>query len=153
MFLAWEEIFFLNAGYQLHGSSHGKLTLTVNVSTKLNRTHLVHGDEAIIFPTLARSDQDMIDGKDQFVSCENSMGIIQSSKGVLKPISKDLRNENEIICGIAKVTMGDRTKVDWDRYAKSYDAVRDLIEQCIPGFEQYNDECGSQVALPAQCAA
>jgi molybdopterin-dependent oxidoreductase alpha subunit len=115
-----------------------KLALTVNVSTKLNRTHLVHGEEAIIFPTLARSDKDVVAGIDQFVSCENSMGIVQSSKGVLKPISKDLRNETEIICGIAKVTMGDRTKVDWDRFAKSYDAVRDLIERFIPGFEQYN---------------
>ncbi len=115
-----------------------KLALTVNVSTKLNRTHLVHGEEAIIFPTLARSDKDVVGGVDQFVSCENSMGIVQSSKGVLKPISKDLRNETEIICGIAKATMGERTKVDWDHYAKSYDAVRDLIEQFIPGFEQYN---------------
>ena len=116
-----------------------KMTLTVNVSTKLNRTHLVHGEEAIIFPTLARSDKDVVGGVDQFVSCENSMGIVQSSKGVLKPISEDLRNETEIICGIAKVTMGNRTKVDWDRFAKSYDAIRDLIEQFIPGFEQYND--------------
>ena len=115
-----------------------KLALTVNVSTKLNRTHLVHGEEAIIFPTLARSDKDVVGGVDQFVSCENSMGIVQSSKGVLKPISKDLRNETEIICEIAKLTMGERTKVDWDRFAKSYDAVRDLIEQFIPGFEQYN---------------
>jgi molybdopterin-dependent oxidoreductase alpha subunit len=116
-----------------------KLTLTVNVSTKLNRTHLVHGEEAIIFPTLARSDKDMIDGKDQFVSCENSMGIVQMSKGVLKPVSKDLKNETEIICEVAKATIGERTKVDWNRYAKSYDAIRDLIEQFIPGFEQYND--------------
>ena len=115
-----------------------KLALTVNVSTKLNRSHLVHGEEAIILPTLARSDKDVVDGIDQFVSCENSMGIVQSSKGVLKPISKDLRNETEIICGIARETMGERTKVDWDRFAKSYDAVRDLIEQFIPGFEQYN---------------
>ena len=65
-----------------------KLTLTVNVSTKLNRTHLVHGEEAIILPTLARSDKDMVDGKDQFVSCENSMGIVQMSKGVLKTCVK-----------------------------------------------------------------
>ena len=116
-----------------------KLTLTVNVSTKLNRTHLVHGEEAIIFPTLARSDKDMIDGKDQFVSCENSMGIVQMSKGVLNPVSKDLKNETEIICEVAKATIGERTKVDWNRYAKNYDAVRDLIEQFIPGFEHYND--------------
>jgi molybdopterin-dependent oxidoreductase alpha subunit len=115
-----------------------KLKLNVNVSTKLNRTHLVHGEEAIIFPTLARSDKDLEDGVEQFVSCENSMGVVQMSKGILKPVAKELRSENRIICEIAKTTLGARTKVDWDRYTKSYDAVRDLVERCIPGFEQYN---------------
>jgi molybdopterin-dependent oxidoreductase alpha subunit len=131
---------FISATPDTHYTAEAmrKLVLTVNVSTKLNRTHLVHGEEAIIFPTLARSDKDVVAGIDQFVSCENSMGIVQSSKGVLKPISKDLRNETEIICGIARETMGERTKVNWNRFAKSYDAVRDLIEQFIPGFEQYN---------------
>jgi molybdopterin-dependent oxidoreductase alpha subunit len=115
-----------------------KLRLNANVSTKLNRTHLVHGEEAIIFPTLARSDKDLVDGVEQFVSCENSMGVVQMSKGILKPVAKDLRSENRIICEIAKTTLGMRTKVDWDRYTKSYDAVRDLVERIIPGFEQYN---------------
>jgi len=115
-----------------------KLRLNVNVSTKLNRTHLVHGEEAIIFPTLARSDKDLVDGVEQFVSCENSMGVVQMSKGILKPVAKELRSENRIICEIAKTTRGARTKVDWDRYARSYDAVRDLVERCIPGFEEYN---------------
>jgi molybdopterin-dependent oxidoreductase alpha subunit len=115
-----------------------KLKLNVNVSTKLNRTHLVHGEEAIIFPTLARSDKDLLDGVEQFVSCENSMGVVQMSKGILKPVAKELRSENRIICEMAKTTLGARTKVDWDRYAKSYDAVRDLVERIIPGFEEYN---------------
>jgi molybdopterin-dependent oxidoreductase alpha subunit len=115
-----------------------KLKLNVNVSTKLNRTHLVHGEEAIIFPTLARSDKDLVDGVEQFVSCENSMGVVQMSKGILKPVAKNLRNENRIICEMAKTTLGARTKVNWDKYAQDYDAVRDLVERCIPGFEQYN---------------
>jgi molybdopterin-dependent oxidoreductase alpha subunit len=115
-----------------------KLKLNVNVSTKLNRTHLVHGDEAIVFPTLARSDKDVVDGVEQFVSCENSMGVVQMSKGILKPIAKELRSENHIICDIAKTTLGALTKVDWDNYAKNYDAVRDLVEKFIPGFEDYN---------------
>ncbi|MDR3711615.1 MAG: FdhF/YdeP family oxidoreductase [Puia sp.] len=115
-----------------------KLTLAVNVSTKLNRTHLVHGEESIILPTLARSDKDVVDGVDQFVSCENSMGVVQSSKGILKPVAEGLRNENRIVCEIAKATLGGRTKVDWDHYLKNYDAVRDLIEGFIPGFDQYN---------------
>ena len=115
-----------------------KLKLNVNVSTKLNRTHLVHGEEAIIFPTLARSDKDLVDGVEQFVSCENSMGVVQMSKGILKPIAKDLRNENRIICEIAKTVLGSRTKVDWDKYVQNYDAVRDLVEKFIPGFGDYN---------------
>ncbi|HTI93718.1 MAG TPA: FdhF/YdeP family oxidoreductase [Puia sp.] len=115
-----------------------KLKLNVNVSTKLNRTHLVHGEEAIIFPTLARSDKDLVDGAEQFVSCENSMGVVQMSKGILKPVAKDLRSENRIICEIAMTTLGTRTKVDWDKYANNYDEVRDLVERCIPGFDEYN---------------
>ncbi|MDF2431637.1 MAG: hypothetical protein JWP44_1268 [Mucilaginibacter sp.] len=115
-----------------------KLKLTVHVSTKLNRSHLVHGEEAIILPTLARSDKDIIGGEAQFVSCENSMGVIQMSKGVLDPISDNLLSENEIVCKLAKATIGNRTVVDWDKYAKSYDAVRDLIEKVIPGFDDYN---------------
>jgi molybdopterin-dependent oxidoreductase alpha subunit len=115
-----------------------RLQLIVSVSTKLNRTHLVHGEEALILPTLARSDKDVVDGEDQFVSCENSMGVVQMSKGILKPVSNDLRSENQIICAIAKETLKYRTKVDWDKYAASYDAVRDLIAQFIPGFEDYN---------------
>jgi len=115
-----------------------KLKLNVNVSTKLNRTHLVHGEEAIIFPTLARSDKDLLDGVEQFVSCENSMGVVQMSKGILKPVAKELRSENRIICEIAKTVLAARTKMDWNKYANSYDAVRDLVERCIPGFEDYN---------------
>jgi molybdopterin-dependent oxidoreductase alpha subunit len=115
-----------------------QLQLTVSVSTKLNRTHLVHGAEAIILPTLSRSDKDVVDGVDQFVSCENSMGVVQMSKGILKPVSKELRSENQIICAIARETLQHRTKVDWDKYGKSYDEVRDLVARFIPGFEGYN---------------
>ncbi|MDB5139460.1 MAG: oxidoreductase alpha (molybdopterin) subunit [Mucilaginibacter sp.] len=115
-----------------------KMKLTVQVSTKLNRSHLIHGEEAIILPTLARSDKDVIGGEVQFISCENSMGVIQMSKGVLNPISDNLLSENQIACKLAKATLGDRTTVDWDKYAKSYDEVRDLIEKVIPGFDDYN---------------
>jgi molybdopterin-dependent oxidoreductase alpha subunit len=117
-----------------------KLEMSVHVSTKLNRSHLVHGDEALILPTLSRSDKDMVRGEAQFISCENSMGVVQMSKGVLEPISKDLLNENQIICRLAKATLGSRSVVDWDTYANSYDAVRDAIAKVIPGFENYNQK-------------
>jgi len=115
-----------------------KMKLTVHVSTKLNRAHLVHGDEAIILPTLSRSDKDIINGEAQFISCENSMGVVQMSKGILNPISDDLLNENQIVCKLAKATIGHRTVIDWDKYANNYDEVRDAIEKVIPGFDDYN---------------
>ena len=115
-----------------------KLKLSVHVSTKLNRSHLVHGEEALILPTYARSDKDIINNEVQFVSCENSMGVIQMSKGVLAPISNRMLSENQIVCKLAKATLGDRTVVDWDKYEFSYDAVRDVIEKVIPGFDNYN---------------
>ncbi len=115
-----------------------KLKLTVCVSTKLNRSHLVHGQEALILPTLSRSDIDMMNGEPQFVSTENSMGVVQSSKGMLKPVSDHLINETQIVCHMAMATLGSRSVINWQRYAGSYDAIRDDIEKCIPGFENYN---------------
>src|ERR1700744_1556742 len=114
-----------------------KMNMTVHVSTKLNRSHLVHGKEALILPTYASSDQDIINGVEQIVSCENSMGVMQMSKGVLKPISDQYMSETQIICKLAKATITD-TKVDWDKYATNYDLIRDDIEKVIPGFDDYN---------------
>lgn len=115
-----------------------KLNLTVCVSTKLNRSHLIHGKEAIILPTLSRSDIDMVNGEIQFITTENSMGVVQSSKGMLKPISDNLINETQIVCRMAMATLGNKSVINWQRYHNSYDAVRDDIEKCIPGFENYN---------------
>ena len=115
-----------------------KLRLNVQVSTKLNRGHLIHGEEALILPALSRSDKDLYNGVAQFISTENSMGVVQSSKGILDPASDQMRNETRIVCEMAKATLGSRSVVDWDKFANSYDAIRDVIEQCIPGFEDYN---------------
>lgn len=112
--------------------------LTVHVSTKLNRSHLVHGKEAIILPTLGRSDKDIVNGKAQFVTCENSMGVIQMSKGVLEPISDNFLSEPVIVCKLAKATLGDKSKVNWDLYMEDYDYIRNDIELVIPGFDEYN---------------
>jgi molybdopterin-dependent oxidoreductase alpha subunit len=113
--------------------------LTVHVSTKLNRSHLVHGNEAIILPTLGRSDEDIVNGEKQFVTCENSMGVIQMSKGNLRPISTDLLSEPHIVCELGKATLGARSKVPWDHYAKHYDYIREDLEKVIPGFNNYNE--------------
>lgn len=116
-----------------------KLNLLVCVSTKLNRGHLIHGKETIILPTYSRSDFDIVNGELQIVSTENSMGVVQSSKGVLKAVSDNLINETQIVCRMAMATLGKRSVVNWQLYHDSYDAVRDAIEKCIPGFENYNE--------------
>ena len=114
-----------------------KTLLTVHVSTKLNRSHLVHGKMALILPCLGRTDKDFQDGREQFVSCENSMGVVQLSKGVLQPPSNNLLSEVAIVCRLAKHTLRSNHP-DWMQLEKNYDLIRDNIEQVIPGFENYN---------------
>jgi molybdopterin-dependent oxidoreductase alpha subunit len=115
-----------------------KCDLTVHVSTKLNRSHLITGKEAIILPTLGRSDMDIQHGTEQFVSCENSMGVVQKSKGNLKPVSKELMSEVAIVCHLAHEVLGKHTKIAWLTFYKNYDLIRDEIERTIPGFDNYN---------------
>ncbi len=112
--------------------------LTVHVSTKLNRSHLIHGKEALILPCLARSDRDLQAGEAQFLTTENSMSVVQMTEGNLSPLSEQLRSEPNIVCGLAKATLGVRTRVAWELYAQSYDAIRDAIAATISGFEHYN---------------
>ena len=117
-----------------------KCDLTVHVSTKLNRSHLVHGKEALILPCLGRSDKDEHNGLVHFVSCENSTGVVQMSKGILKPISDNLLSEPVIVCRLAKATLRKRSVINWDKYEKNYDHIRDDIEKVINGFEDYNEK-------------
>lgn len=112
--------------------------LTVHVSTKLNRSHVVPGKKGLILPCLGRTDQDIQAGQEQFVSVENSMGVVQASKGVLTPASDHLLSEVAIVCRMASRTLGNKSDVKWESLAQNYDLVRDAIEKVIPGFENYN---------------
>ncbi|MBO9731139.1 MAG: FdhF/YdeP family oxidoreductase [Chitinophaga sp.] len=112
--------------------------LTVHVSTKLNRSHVVHGKEALILPCLGRSDRDLQQNEQQFVTCENSMGVIQMSKGNLDPVSTHLKSEPAIVCELAATLLGETSRVPWATYALHYDHIRDAIEKVIPGFDDYN---------------
>jgi len=147
MYNSKAKVFFAMGGNFLSATPDTKYTaealqkckLTVQVSTKLNRSHLITGEEALILPTFGRSDKDIIDGVEQFISCENSMGVVQMSKGNLKPVSKELMSESLIVCKLAKQVFGNTSKVNWDSYASNYDHIRQAIESTIPGFENYNE--------------
>jgi molybdopterin-dependent oxidoreductase alpha subunit len=115
-----------------------RCSLTVHVSTKLNRSHLIHGQEALILPCLGRTDKDVQASGEQFVTVENSMGVVHSSQGVLNPPSPHLLSEPAIIAGMAKATLAQRSKIDWDKMISNYDHIRDGVEATIPGFEDYN---------------
>jgi len=121
-----------------------KTELTVQVSTKLNRSHLITGKEALILPCFGRTDHDYLNGELQFVTTENSMGVIQMSKGVLKPVSENLKSEPMIVCHLADAYFGEESPVRWRWYMESYDNIRWDIERTIPGFDHYND----RVRLP-----
>tara|TARA_R110002096_G_scaffold27330_5_gene83734 strand:+ start:6887 stop:9181 length:2295 start_codon:yes stop_codon:yes gene_type:complete len=112
--------------------------LTAHVSTKLNRSHLVTGKEALIFPCLGRSEKDYQKTGVQTQSVENSMGIVSSTKGILEPCSEDLLSEVAVVCGIANATLKDRTNINWLQYKDDYDLVRDDIADVVEGFTDYN---------------
>ncbi|MEC3907764.1 FdhF/YdeP family oxidoreductase [Tamlana sp. 2201CG12-4] len=112
--------------------------LTVHVSTKLNRSHLVTGKEALILPCLGRTEKDYQKSGEQVQSVENSMGIVSSTKGVLEPCSDSLLSEVAVVCGVAYATLKERSKIDWLTYKDDYDLVRNDIEKVVDGFDDYN---------------
>ncbi len=112
--------------------------LTVHVSTKLNRSHLVTGRSALILPCLGRTEVDKTSVGEQFVTTENSMGVIEMSRGRLEPASEYLLSEQAIICKLAKATLGERTNIDWEGLANDYDKIREMIARCVKGCEDYN---------------
>ncbi len=113
--------------------------LTVQISTKLNRGHLITGKIALILPTLGRTEKDIQEEGQQVVTVENSTGVVHQSKGNKEPISKDLLSEPKIIIGIAKRLLNDKLAIDWAKMATDYDHIRRYIEKVIPGFEDYNN--------------
>ena len=113
--------------------------LTVHVSTKLNRSHLIHGKKALILPCLGRTEIDSQVSGEQFVSTENSMGVVQKSHGDVTPISEYLLSEPAIIARVAKATLKN-SLTNWTELISNYDLIRDKISVVIPGFENYNEK-------------
>lgn len=115
-----------------------KCRLTVHVSTKMNRAHLITGRQALILPCLGRTEEDIQKSGPQFVSVEDSMGVVHSSRGRLNPASDQLLSEPAIAARLARATLGDKSSVDWEALVADYDRIREHISRVIPGFEDYN---------------
>jgi molybdopterin-dependent oxidoreductase alpha subunit len=124
--------------------------LTVQVSTKLNRSHAVHGRRALILPTLGRTEVDRQGSAEQFVTVEDSMGLVHASRGRLDPASEALLSEVAIVARLARTVLGAEHSVPWEELAADYDRIRERIERVIPGFDQFNARIrrGSGFALP-----
>ncbi|MFG1810118.1 FdhF/YdeP family oxidoreductase [Streptomyces sp. NPDC049040] len=112
--------------------------LTVHVSTKLNRSHVVTGARALILPTLGRTEKDVQAGGEQFVSVEDSMGMVHASHGGLKPASPQLLSEPAIVSRLARAVFGNRSGVPWADFEADYDLIRDRISRVVPGFDDFN---------------
>lgn len=130
-----------------------KCRLTVQVSTKLNRSHLVHGEQALILPCLGRTEVDeQLHGR-QGQSVEDAMSIVHLSVGKRKPASPYLMSEPGILCRMARATLPD-SPTPWEAYADNYDEIRDVMAQVLPGFEGFNElvrrQHGFRIPQPAR---
>ncbi len=108
------------------------------MSTKLNRSHTVCGDTALILPCLGRTERDRQASGEQYVTVEDSMGMVHGSRGRLEPASPHLRSEVAIVAGLAAATLCERTDVDWAGFTADYGRLRDHIEAVVPGFDDFN---------------
>lgn len=112
--------------------------LTAHVSTKLNRSHLITGKQALILPCIGRSEKDIQAAGPQFVTVEDSMSVVSSSRGSLEPVSPHLLSEPAILGRLAQATLKERSTVDWKGLVVDYDRIRDRIANVVPGFEDFN---------------
>ncbi|MGI5257218.1 FdhF/YdeP family oxidoreductase [Streptomyces angustmyceticus] len=118
--------------------------LTVHVSTKLNRSHVVTGARALILPTLGRTERDLQAGGEQFVTVEDSMGMVHASRGRLAPASPELLSETAIVTRLARRVLGTESRTPWAEFEKDYATIRDRISRVVPGFEDFQ----ARVARP-----
>lgn len=121
-------------------SAMRKTRLSVQLSTKLNRSHVVTGEEALILPVLGRTEIDMQASGPQYVTVEDSVCAVHASHGQIAPISDQVRSETAIIAGLGHATFGDRHGIDWRAMMRDYDVIRDHISRVVPGCESYNEK-------------
>jgi molybdopterin-dependent oxidoreductase alpha subunit len=114
--------------------------LTVHVSTKLNRSHVVHGRTALILPALGRSEKDLTGGREQRVTVEDSMSAVHASRGPLDPASDQLRSEVDIVCSLALATLGGEHAIPWGVFRGDYHTIRQRIARVVPGCAAYDEK-------------
>jgi len=115
------------------------MQLTVQIATKLNRSHLINGRAAYLLPCLGRSEIDEQAAGPQTVTMEDSLSCVHGSRGHRVPASDMLRSELSIVAGIAKATLAANDAVRWDDWIADYAKVRDLIEETYPDqFKDFN---------------
>ncbi|MFF7857876.1 FdhF/YdeP family oxidoreductase [Streptomyces sp. NPDC007904] len=112
--------------------------LTAHISTKLNRSHTVCGDTALILPTLGRTERDIQTGGEQFVTVENSMSEVHTSRGRLRPASTLLLSEVAILCRLARRTLDGTARIPWQEFEADYGTIRDRISRIVPGLHDFN---------------
>ena len=152
MFAGDIKVFFAISGNFLSNvpdtvySAHAmqRCRLTAHVSTKLNRSHLITGEQALILPCLGRSEEDIQATGKQWLTVEDSMGIVNPSQGFLPPASPDLMSDVAILAHLAHSTLGSRTTTNWLGLAADYNLIRDAISRVIPGFENFNARMASE---------
>lgn len=118
--------------------------LTAHVSTKLNRSHLITGERALILPCLGRTEEDIQKTGKQFLTIEDSMGIINPSAGFFRPASAELMSDVAIIANLAYATLGARTTTNWLAFAADYNLIRDAISRVILGFDNFNERLAKE---------
>ncbi len=114
--------------------------MTVQVSTKLNRSHAVIGDEALILPTLGRTEIDLQATGPQFLSVEDSVCAVHATHGRVAPVAEGMLSEVSIVTRLAKATLGERYGIDWVGFERDYDIIRDHISRVVPGFATFNED-------------
>ncbi|KSA15179.1 FdhF/YdeP family oxidoreductase [Maribacter dokdonensis] len=123
--------------------------LTVQISTKLNRTHLITGKTALILPTIGRSEKDLKNGKPRHFTVENSMGRVKQSRGILKPASEAIMSEPEIIANLGHTLFGEEHPMNWKSLGEDYELIRKRIDQVAKGFNDTEERSkGAGYYLP-----
>jgi len=124
---------------QLTAEALWRTALTVQVSTKLNRSHLITGETALILPTLGRTERDEQASGPQYISVEDSMSVVHASRGRLEPASEHLLSEVAIVTHLAEATLGPQSGVDWAGMRADYRRIRHGIQRVVPGFADYEE--------------